>query len=511
MKTNKMALLIVGLMITILGFAGCRNSNSEGNNSPLDSSPVNLVSSVGFSKVYSGIDSIGIQVRLSNVPTNFETSAVVKTISGENKVLTKAAIPFNGLVLAYPGTDIFEVATFSKIEFSNPLPDSAKVEIFDANFQPLATTQIRALTSGQRYRGDFNRDGIMNTVDIAYMLAWIQTNRSSDTTLVENKALEIYPRATGIITNLPEVPYDDFNDDGKIDTSDVAIMMAWIQVGKFRDTSLVLGRAKELYSLTSGSVVRFPGSTDPTLPDPAVVVLGNNEASMTFALIPAGSFAMGAMSTNQDERPVHTVTISTPFYMAKTEVTQIQYTCVLSGNPSNYKGPNKPVDSVSWFDAIAFCNRLSELKGLEKCYSGSGDNVQCNFTAEGFRLPTEAEFEYACRAGSTGDYFWGSTFDSTYAWLSYANDVGGKLPNAWGLFDIIGNSNEWCWDYYKSDYYSVSPAVDPRGPTTVNNRVFRGGRYNNDPSYSRSAYRGETNPSWGGTDLGFRVCRTVVQ
>ena len=191
---------------------------------------------------------------------------------------------------------------------------------------------------------------------------------------------------------------------------------------------------------------------------------------IAFVEIPAGTFEMGSDNGDSDERPVHTVTLTRDFYMSKYETTQAQYEAVTAPNPSPLTGDNnRPVEEVSWFDAIRFANALSAREGLNPCYDndgnvlgGAGGNpYQC----EGYRLPTEAEWEYACRAGTTTDYYFGDDTSQVgdYAWYifnsgSTTHPVGQKQPNAWGLYDMHGNVWEWVYDWYGSSYYSDSPS-----------------------------------------------------
>jgi formylglycine-generating enzyme len=178
--------------------------------------------------------------------------------------------------------------------------------------------------------------------------------------------------------------------------------------------------------------------------------------------------------------------------MARTEVTQEQYEAVMGSNPSNFKGPDLPVERVTWYEAVEYCNELSRQEGLDPCYSGSGASMLCDFTANGYRLPTEAEWEYACRAGTETDFHTGNMTHSGSSPLDPALDragwyfgnsgstthpVGEKEPNAFGLYDMHGNVWEWCWDWYASDYYASSPAEDPRGPASGSDRVVRGGSW----------------------------------
>ena len=218
---------------------------------------------------------------------------------------------------------------------------------------------------------------------------------------------------------------------------------------------------------------------------------------LQFKLIPAGEFLMGSPGDDayksSNEIPQHRVRITKPFYLGIHEVTQGQYEKVMGGNPSGFKGATLPVEQVSWEDATAFCAKLS---GMDEDYD--------------YRLPTEAEWEYACRAGTTTRFSCGDELDPACAWF-HANSrrkthpVGEKLPNPWGLYDMHGNVWEWCSDWYDGDYYGGSPPADPTGPSTGSYRVSRGGSWLNGAGYCRSAIRRRFRPGTRGNDLGFRV------
>jgi formylglycine-generating enzyme required for sulfatase activity len=202
---------------------------------------------------------------------------------------------------------------------------------------------------------------------------------------------------------------------------------------------------------------------------------------MELVPIQPGSFMMGDEKGDAEERPVHKVTISKPFYMGKYEVTQEQWEAVMGTNPSHFKGAKNPVDRVSWEACQTFIKKLNE-----------------KFAASGvtFSLPTEAQWEYACRAGSSTRYCFGNseTELADYGWFESnaggrTHPVGEKKPNAWGLYDMYGNVWEWCSDWYDGNYYKESPAIDPAGPTAVTSRVLRGGSWADPAPYCRSSYR----------------------
>ncbi len=246
--------------------------------------------------------------------------------------------------------------------------------------------------------------------------------------------------------------------------------------------------------------------------------------NIEMELIPAGTFQMGntgAYSGWDWEKPVHTVTISREFLMSKYEITQKQYEKVMGTNPSNFKGENLPIEMVSWYEAVEFCNKLSDIEGLDRCYSWSGTIIVCDWAANGYRLPTEAEWEYACKAGTTTDLYSGSLTNSycnpidinldRIGWycgneFTKIRKVGQKEPNAFGLYDMSGNVWEWCWDGYED--YTSEVVTDPKGASSGSSRVCRGGGWNGDAFFCRSAYRDEGYiPERHEYYIGFRVVR----
>ena len=230
-------------------------------------------------------------------------------------------------------------------------------------------------------------------------------------------------------------------------------------------------------------------------------------------LIPSGSFQMGNTGSMADgmqpETPVHQVTISNSFYMTKYEVQQSLWVLVMGSNPSNFKGNDLPVDRVSWYMALDFCNKLSELDGLEKCYSEGGS---CNWSANGWRLPTEAEWEYACKAGSKSNYYNGNNEANLAAagWYSgnssESHSSGQKVPNSFGLYDMLGNQSELCWDWVGT--YSSNSETDPKGPSSGKWKIARGGSWHQPASMCRSSMRGwMDSPDMQSSACGFRIVR----
>jgi formylglycine-generating enzyme required for sulfatase activity/serine/threonine protein kinase len=233
--------------------------------------------------------------------------------------------------------------------------------------------------------------------------------------------------------------------------------------------------------------------------------------------IPAGTFRMGSPAGEglSSEHPRHEVRISRPFYLGVFEVTQAQYRAVMAENPSHFartgrdrdKVANRstdlhPVDNVSWLDAVRFCNILSERENLEPFYEIDEETVRVpDWNGTGYRLPTEAEWEYACRAGSTTRYGFGDGEKdlSEYGWYerfagSQTHPVGQKRPNAWGLYDMHGNVWEWCWDWYNENDSQPASIPDPTGPPQGTHRVLRGGSFHDYPAVLRSATRGRELP-----------------
>lgn len=227
-------------------------------------------------------------------------------------------------------------------------------------------------------------------------------------------------------------------------------------------------------------------------------------------LIPAGEFLMGS-NEREAEQPVHQVELTKDFLLAAFPVTQEEYERVMDGaNPSRFKGdPRRPVERVAWLDAIRFCNRLSEIEERTPYYRVTGERVEIQ-GGDGFRLPTEAEWEYCCRAGSTGRWCFGDDERelTQFAWYvenskNKTHPVGFKEPNAWGLYDMHGNVWEWCADWYGD--YKEERVVDPRGPDNASSRVFRGGSWDYSAVGCRSAYRSRFGPGYRHYNLGFRV------
>ena len=215
---------------------------------------------------------------------------------------------------------------------------------------------------------------------------------------------------------------------------------------------------------------------------------------LDMVLIPAREFQMGSPESekyHQDNALQHEVTLTKPFYMGKYEVTQEQWESVMGNNPSSRtKGAKLPVTNVSWEDCQEFIKKLNEK------------------TSGGYRLPTEAEWEYSCRAGTTTAYSYGDNLTKSDANIDgdSIKAVGSYRPNAFGLYDMHGNVWEWCNDWYGS--LQDGEVTDPKGAATGSSRVLRGGSFINDVSAARSSLRFVGTPTFRGTDLGFRLVKT---
>jgi formylglycine-generating enzyme required for sulfatase activity len=255
-------------------------------------------------------------------------------------------------------------------------------------------------------------------------------------------------------------------------------------------------------------------------PPPAPPPQPTQTMPANFVRIGGGSFMMGSPLSEVDRfgnETQHSVMISKPFYIGKYEVTQKEWVDVMGSNPSYFKGDNLPVEQVSWYDAIEYCNKRSQKEGLTPAYTidktrsdgnntNGNDNVKWvvtwNRNANGYRLPTEAEWEQACRAGTATPFYTGNNITTNHANYDGNNPyngnakgvnrgktwvVGSGTPNPWGLYDMSGNVWEWCWDWY-GDYPSGAQ-TDPMGASSSSGRVLRGGSWRDSGQYLRSAYR----------------------
>ncbi|MDR2394524.1 MAG: formylglycine-generating enzyme family protein [Treponema sp.] len=282
-----------------------------------------------------------------------------------------------------------------------------------------------------------------------------------------------------------------------------------------RDRGSQPSSVKEAAPAPSANTRNLPAENTPPVPDPS----GQEPTQEVYTLKPVpehlvwvegGVFSMGNASGEEDEKPIHEVRIRS-FIIGKTEVTQKEYEALMRDNPSRFKGEALPVEQVTWYDAVEYCNKLSQKEGLSPVYSWKEGQISADPAADGYRLPTEAEWEYAARERKLdtprGVYPEGEDLDS-FAWYTENSDnktheVALKAPNNLGLHDMAGNVWEWCGDWY-GGYETEATALFP-DPV----RVTRGGSWNSKAQCLRSTYRHGGDPSKGYSDLGFRVLRSA--
>ena len=248
-------------------------------------------------------------------------------------------------------------------------------------------------------------------------------------------------------------------------------------------------------------------------------------SGIAMEYIPGGTFTMGSAEGNPDEAPPHPVTV-TSFLMDRTPVTHAMFTAVQRPDPSNWQAnPNGPVERVRWRDAKIYCNERSRLEKLKPCYDEKTTEWTCDYLADGYRLPTEAEWEYAARAGSDGSYDF-APLDSLrqYSWFAENSDkkthpVGQKRANRWGLYDMYGNVSVWCEDVYDPAYYAKSSPADPHGPESSGRdvkRVLRGGNWKVSAEMCSATRRqgertGDTDACFATDYCGLRCVRRATQ
>ena len=237
-----------------------------------------------------------------------------------------------------------------------------------------------------------------------------------------------------------------------------------------------------------------------------------------LVLVRKGSFTMGSPMTEAGrggDEVQHPVTLTTDFWMAESEVTQRQYRNLMGSSPSSIPGDDLPVESISWYEAVEYCNALSVKEKLTPCYQiggmtvGWADGMKCT----GYRLPTEAEWEYAANpATPPRTVYAGSDTVDEVAWIqtnagSSTHAVKTKTANGRRVYDLSGNVSEWVWDIYQSNYEAL-PSTDPMGPSTGTQRVLRGGAFGGFVAYARVAQRGSSKPTIPFAILGFRIVRS---
>ena len=292
--------------------------------------------------------------------------------------------------------------------------------------------------------------------------------------------------------------------------------------GSFAVIALLIACGKSESDSRSGTKLEGASTESKTSDNGPVHVVTQSGIEMVY--LPGGVFLMGSDKGNSDEAPPHKIKVSA-FLIDKYEVTHEMFAKAELPNPSHWQdNPRKPVERVRWRDAKQYCNERSLLENLKPCYNEKTLDFDCDYSANGYRLPTEAEWEYACRAGTDGSYDFGQTDKlRQFAWFAdnaveKTHAVGEKKPNQWGIHDLYGNVSEWCEDVYSPIYYQESPSTDPHGPASPGKdvkRVMRGGSWKASADMCRASFRqgertGDSDACFFTDYCGFRCVRRVT-
>lgn len=486
---------------------------------PADQSVV-TGSSVSFSVVATGSASLSYQWHLDNANVGTDSSTYgsdASTAIGSHQV-TVTVSNSAGSVTSNIATLTVTAAPVAPTITTPPAAQSVTVG------DPATFTVVASGTAPLSYQWYLNGSAISGANADFYSISSAQSaNAGSYTVTVSNgtlpaatsTAVTLTVNAALVVPTISTSPASLTVTEGQAATFTVSATGSSTLHYQWQDNGVDVGTDSDTYTLAlprnsnSGdsitvTVSNTAGSVTSTAValtvDPLVVTLAS---SMPLNLTPisAGTFTMGqtAIAT-----PVHQVTISQNFYMGTYLVTQAQWKQVIGSNPSGFSDVQRPVEEVSYTDITAASTGFLALLNANATVSPA---IPTGYV---FRLPTEAEWEYACRAGTTTAYFWGDSDTSidNYAWYSSnssgtTHPVGMLLPNAWGLYDMAGNVCEWCQDWYGT--YDSGPDTDPTGPTSGSYRVLRGSSWANDSGVCRSAYRSVVNSDGVSSTIGFRV------
>lgn len=404
--------------------------------------------------------------------------------------------------------DKFVLLRLGVLEVSG-MPEKAKVEIsgpggysLTKGLSPTAPIQVTDAA-----RGDYTIKVSKTGFEAESFSATVESGKTATVrvALKTPGTLEITGEPAG--SKVEVSGPNNFKDEGGLP---MTIEGAWRGAYKVKVSREGYGTVDEEAAVVPGETKRLVVKLEKGAVAGKAGKAGVNSIGAMMVKIPAGSFMMGSPSGEEgrdNDETQHRVTLTKGFLLGATEVTQGQWQAVMGSNPSSFKdcGAECPVENVSWTDVVEFCNKLSDKEGLTRCYSGREWNRGCT----GYRLPTEAEWEYAARAGSS-EARYGEV--GSVAWYdqnsgSKTHPAGQKQANAWGLYDMLGNVWEWVWDWYGA--YPSGDATDPVGPTSGSYRVVRGGSWFIYAQDARAADRNADAPGHRVNDLGFRLSRSL--
>lgn len=423
------------------------------------------------------------------------------------------------------------IASFSVLFFSgcskkdsNPVEQAPKTlltgTVQDAQTLPLGGVAVYTEPATQTATTDQNGKFIIDAIaDGSYKvhaeksgyLSEVKTNIGVKDTTVVQFMLRKFVNISGKVI-------DDTTGAGieavKISIPSIGFETVTASDGSFSISNIPEGFNLVYLSKTGYAYLRYDLNVSRT--ESAGYVIGVSKLHpISMIYVEGGSFMMGDTfgDGNFPEKPAHNVTLSN-FYISAYEVTQKEWIETIGYNPAKFWTEENPVESVSWNDAYQFCNSRSLLEGLQPCYTITGSAVSCDFSANGYRLPTEAEWEYAARGGknSGNTKYSGSSDPKEVAWFynnsgNTTHPVGTKKANELGILDMSGNVWEFCWDFYGENYYSQSPSLNPTGPAEGQFRVLRGGAWTDDMVFNKVYYRNYYGQRDRGTNTGVRLVR----